>query len=79
MYTQEELDRASATLSIMAAKNGISEERMRAEIQETIDYARNNPDPTVQEKWKEAQFGTDGPSIEEFIVWVVQKTMERME
>lgn len=79
MYSQEELNQVAAVLSNMAAKNGISEEQMRKEIQDTINYARSNPDPKAREMWKDAPFVEDNPSIEEFIMWIANEVKKKME
>ncbi len=79
MYSQEELNQVSVVLSIMAAKNGISEEQMRKEIQETINYARSNSDPKAREMWKNAPFVEDNPSIEEFIMWIANEAKKKVE
>lgn len=79
MYSQEELNQVSVVLSIMAAKNGISEDQMRKEIQETINYARSNSDPKATEMWKNAPFSEDNPSIEEFIMWIANEAKKKAE
>ena len=79
MYSQEELNQVSVVLSIMAAKNGISEEQMRKEIQEAISYARSNSVPKAREMWKNALFAEDNPSVEEFIMWLANEVKKKAE
>lgn len=59
-------------LKIIARKHGISVAEVRAEMQATIDEARNNPDPEKQAEFRK-YFGDKTPTPEEFIYTVTKK------
>ena len=55
MYS-EELDSAKRAIAIMALRQGISEEQIRAEIQEAIHESFISTDPKVKEQLSECEF-----------------------
>lgn len=59
-------------LKIIAREHGISVAEVRAEMQATIDEARNNPDPEKQAEFRK-YFGDRTPTPEEFIYTVTKK------
>ncbi|HBG0928530.1 TPA: hypothetical protein KPF62_002051 [Clostridioides difficile] len=59
-------------LKVIARKHGISVAEVRAEMQATIDEARNNPDPEKQAEFRK-YFGDRTPTPEEFIYTVTKK------
>lgn len=70
MYTGQELKRAAQIIKQVAQNNNISEEQVRAEMQEAMNSGRNNPDPVVQARWKDFHYTGAEPTLEEFILWV---------
>ncbi|NCC88057.1 MAG: hypothetical protein EOM05_09370 [Clostridia bacterium] len=52
----------------VARKNGVSLEEVRKEINIAIDIAMNDPDPAVQERWKNMKFKGKQPTPEEFVI-----------
>ena len=59
-------------LKTIARAHGISVEEVRAEMQTTIDEARNNPDPEKQAEFRK-YFGSRTPTPEEFIYTMTKK------
>lgn len=62
-------------LKIIARQHGISVKEVKAEMQKTIDEARNNPDPEKQAEFKK-YFGNSTPTPEEFI-YIMTKKLNR--
>lgn len=61
-----------ALLKTIARAHGISVDEVRAEMQTTIDEARNNPDPEKQAEFRK-YFGSRKPTPEEFIYTMTKK------
>lgn len=59
-------------LKTVARAHGISVAEVKAEMQATIDEARNNPDPEKQAEFKK-YFGNSTPTPEEFIYVMTKK------
>lgn len=59
-------------LKTIARTHGISVAEVRAEMQATIDEARNNPDPEKQAEFRK-YFGNRTPTPEEFIYTMTKK------
>lgn len=59
-------------LKVIARQHGISVAEVRAEMQATIDEARNNPDPEKQAEFSR-YFGDRTPTPEEFIYTMTKK------
>lgn len=59
-------------LKVIARQDGISVAEVRAEMQATIDEARNNPDPEKQAEFSR-YFGDRTPTPEEFIYTMTKK------
>jgi hypothetical protein len=72
MYS-EELDSAKRAIAIMALRQGIPEEQIRAEIQEAIHESFISTDPKVKEQLSECEFTGSEPTPEEFISWISRK------
>lgn len=70
MYTERELKRAAQIIKHIARENNVPEAQVRADMQEAMDYGRNNPDPSVQARWKGFRFAGSEPTLEECILWV---------
>lgn len=54
----------------IADKNGVTVEEVRRDISETIAAAMSDPDPAVQNRWKQCPCAGDVPTPEEMIFWV---------
>ena len=59
-------------LKTVARAHGVSVAQVKAEMQATIDEARNNPDPEKQAEFKK-YFGNKTPTPEEFIYVMTKK------
>lgn len=59
-------------LKVVARAHGISVAEVRAEMQATIEEARNSPDPEKQAEFKK-YFGNRTPTPEEFIYKMTKK------
>ena len=79
MYSKKELRVASAIIRKIAIDNGISEEKVRADLLEAMNHSRLNPDPAVQEKWKTFHFTGAEPTAEEYLLWVFTLLDDKME
>lgn len=64
-------------LEIIAAKEGISVEEVRREIQLAIDDAMKNPDPKVQAEWRKIPKKGKKPTPEEVIEFVSKAAIAR--
>ena len=73
MYTKRELKSAAGIIRQIARDNLVTEEEVRRDMKEAMDAGRNNPDPTVQAKWAGFEYAGDEPTMEEFILWMVEK------
>ena len=58
-------------ISELAAREGVSDEQIRADMMEAINASKNSSDPRVQELWKTFHYDGDEPTPEEFILWFV--------
>lgn len=63
----KEKDRVKNALEAVAAMNGISVSEVHAEIQNAIQEALENPDPSVQQFWASIPHKGDIPTPEEVI------------
>jgi len=63
---------AKDLLKVVARKYGVSVAQVRAEMQTTIEEARNNPDPEKQAEFRK-YFGDRTPTPEEFIYTMTKK------
>ncbi|HBL6275285.1 TPA: hypothetical protein LR738_000501 [Clostridioides difficile] len=59
-------------LKTIARQHGVSVSEVRAEMQTTIEDARNNPDPEKQAEFSK-YFGSRTPTPEEFIYTMTKK------
>lgn len=64
-------------IKAVARQRGISVAQVRAEMQEAIETARNNPDPEKQAEFRK-YFGDRTPTPEEFIATVTKKLSGKM-
>lgn len=64
-------------LKTIARTHGISVAEVRAEMQATIDEARNNPDPEKQAEFRK-YFGNRTPTPEEFIYTMTKKLNHKL-
>lgn len=79
MLTKRELRTAGNIIREIARNSGTSEAQIRADIQEAIRYGKSNPDPAVQVRWASFHYSGLEPTAEEFILWVVSMTKNRMD
>ena len=77
MFTEEELGRAKRAITIMAKRNGVSEEQIRAELKEAIDISFCCTDPLVRAQWSEFEYAGSEPTPEEFITWNAKKVKQK--
>ncbi len=70
---------AAITISAMAEQHGVPESQLRKELAEAMDYAINNPDPTVREQIKAFSYSGSSPTVEEFILWITEQAKTRLE
>jgi len=63
---------AKDLLKVVARKHGVSVAQVKAEMQTTIEEARNNPDPEKQAEFRK-YFGDRTPTPEEFIYTMTKK------
>ena len=73
MYTEEELGRAKRAITILAKRNDVSEEQIRAELQAAIHASLCCADPHVQAQWAACEYAGSEPTPEEFITWLAKK------
>lgn len=71
LYIREKL-----ALREVAAANNTTVEQVRAEIWETMEAGRNNPDPAVQALWAQIPRKGDKPTPEEFIAFLAARIKE---
>ena len=76
MYTTRELKLAAGVIRQIACDNHVTEDEVRREMKEAMDAGRNNPDPAVQAKWAEFDYAGDEPTLEEFVLWMTERTMQ---
>ena len=77
MYTKEDLCRASQAIAVMAERNGVPEELIRAEMEEAIRVSCNSSDPLVKAQWDDFESEGPEPTVEEFIAWLAKKVYAR--
>jgi len=65
-----ELRKAKRAISVIAQQNGVSESQVRADMEEAILAAYNNPNPGPRAEWAKAPFAERVPTVEEFIMWM---------
>lgn len=68
----EDFEKVSAALEIVAMVNGVSVEEVRSEIAAALLVARNSKDQSVQKKW-EAMFPNADPPVEEVIAALAEE------
>ena len=78
MYTKEDLRRASRAIAVMAEREGVTEEHIRAEIDEAIQVSHKSLDPRVKAQWADIEFVGSEPSVEEFVTWLAEKVNTRL-
>ena len=60
----------------IARREGKSVEYIRSEMKKTMQAATNNPDPQIQELWRQIPCKGDVPEPEELIVYVAGTVMK---
>lgn len=69
-FSELELRKARRAIKEIARSEGVSEAQVRADMEEAILAAYNNPDPGPRAEWAEAPFAGRVPTVEEFILWM---------
>ena len=72
MYTKKELKAAANIIKKVALQNNVPEAQVRAEMQEAMDLAQNNPDPAAKALWANFHYAGPKPTLEEFILWTTK-------
>ena len=78
MYTKEDLCRASQAITVMAEREGVTEEHIRTEIDEAIRVSHKSLDPRVKTQWADFEYACSEPSVEEFVTWLAEKVNTRL-
>ena len=73
MITDIEKAQVARIIKRIARENRVSEEQVRADMKEALDFGCNNPDPAVQREWADFRYEGDEPTVEEFIIWITGK------
>ena len=76
MYTEQELKKAADIIKKVAEDNNVSEDQVRADMQEAMDCGRNCPDPIAQKLWEGFHYAGSEPTLEEFILWVASLSQQ---
>ena len=76
MYTEQELKKAADIIKKVAEDNNVSEDQVRADMQEAMDWGRNCPDPIAQKLWEGFHYAGSEPTLEEFILWVASLSQQ---
>ena len=66
--------KVNKTLIQIAATYGVSVTEVRRDIHEALDAGWNNPDPQVQEYWRNIPCKSDRPTMEEVIRFMANET-----
>ena len=77
MYTEEELTRAKKAITLLAMRNDVPEQQIRADLREAIIISFHSTDPHVQAQWATCEFADSVPTPEEFITWISKKVTAR--
>ena len=59
----------------IARNEGVGENVVMDAMQEALLAGYSNPDPAVQERWKQIPASGEMPTPEEFIVWAALKVL----
>lgn len=59
----------SVVIEIIAKREGVSAQEVKAAMQEAIQEGFNNLDPAVREQWAQIPIEGDVPTPEEVIFW----------
>ena len=65
-----DLERAHKALVATALKSGVTVEEVRFEIDKAIREAMANPNPIIQQRWRNIPRSGDVPTAEEFIAYI---------
>lgn len=70
------MDIGARAIAEVARREGKSVEYIRSEMKKTMQAATNNPDPKIQELWRQIPCKGDVPEPEEFIVYMAGTVMK---
>ena len=62
--------------AVCTEDNNVSEDQVRADMQEAMDCGRNCPDPIAQKLWEGFHYAGSEPTLEEFILWVASLSQQ---
>lgn len=74
MYTKKELKTAVGIIKQIARAHHVTEEQVRADMEEAMNAGRGNTNPAVQARWATFQYAGMEPTVEEFILWAAAMT-----
>lgn len=66
-------DMLSSVIEVIAKREGISTQEIRAAMQEAIQEGFNNPNPIVHSRWEEISNEGSVPNPETVILWAVER------
>lgn len=69
-------DMLSSVIKVIAKREGISTQEVRAAMQEAIQEGFNNPNPVVHSRWEEISSEGSVPNPEAVILWAVDRIVE---
>lgn len=72
-----DIKHAEKTLELLAARDGITVDEVRASIQEAILAAQKNAVPQAQLLWHSMTESGDLPSPEELIMWGAKRVLDK--
>ena len=70
MYLDEELSQARRAIAVIAKRNDVPEDVVRAEIQAAIRMSLNTNDPNEKSRWPGCEMAGVEPTPEEVITWI---------
>lgn len=66
-------EQANQVFGTIAAREGVSVEKVKRDILFAMEVGVANPDPEVKSIWKSIPCGGEKPTPEELLVWAVGK------
>ena len=75
---KNEIKKAKKAVKITAKKENLPTGAVREEMKAAIDEGLRNPDPKVQEMWKNIPCKGETPEPEELIAWLAEQVKETL-
>lgn len=72
------INKAERILRQIARDHHTTVEEVRNELAAAIEIGMNNPDPEVQQKWKEISRTGKKPTVEELILYINKEAKRRV-